>query len=100
MPWHRRRHTMVAGGLIAAGLAVSACGTAGSPVVLNTERVERAIEHSSLTERGKHAQVSCPSGVHQAKGVTFSCSAVVKRTTTRFVVAQVDGSGHVHYEGR
>jgi Domain of unknown function (DUF4333) len=100
MPCHRLRQTLVAGGLITASLAITACGTAGSPVVLNTERVERAIEHSSLTERGQHAQVSCPSAVHQAKGVTFICSAAVKRTTTRFVVTQLDGSGHVHYEGR
>ena len=30
----------------------------------------------------------------------FSCTAVVKNDATRFVVTQLDGSGHVHYEAR
>jgi hypothetical protein len=62
--------------------------------------VERAIEHSSLAQREKHAQVSCPSGVHQKKGLVFSCTAVVGRERTRFVVTELDASGHVHYEAR
>jgi hypothetical protein len=92
--------SFVAGVLVAASLAVSACGSSGSPTILNTEKVERAIEHSSLAQRGKHAQVSCPSGVQQKKGMAFACTAIVKRASTRFVVTQLDGSGHVHYEAR
>jgi Domain of unknown function (DUF4333) len=92
--------SLVAGVLVAASLAVTACGSSGSPTILNTEKVERAIEQSSLAQRGQHANVSCPSGVHQRKGLAFSCTAVVKRGSTRFVVTQLDGSGHVHYEGR
>jgi len=91
---------VVAGVLVAASLAVTACGSSESPTILNTEKVERAIEHSSLAQRGKHAQVSCPSGVHQKKGLMFSCTAVVKRDSTRFVVTQLDGAGHVRYEAR
>jgi uncharacterized protein DUF4333 len=92
----------VAGVLLATSLAVTACGSDSSaaPTILNTEKVERAIEHSSLAQRGAHAQVSCPSGVHQKKGLEFSCTAVVKRTSTRFVVSQLDGSGRVHYIAR
>lgn len=90
----------VAGVLLAASLAITACGSSGSPTILNTEKVERAIEHSSLAQRGTHAQVSCPSGVHQKKGLVFSCTAVVDRGSTRFVVTELDGSGHVHYEAR
>ena len=91
---------LVAGVLVGASLAVAACGSSGSTTILYTEKIERAIGHSSLAQRGKHAQVSCPSGVHQKKGLVFSCTAVVGRHTTRFVVTELDGSGHVHYEAR
>jgi hypothetical protein len=75
----------------------TACGSSGSITILNTEKIERAIEHSSLAQRGAHAQVSCPSGVHQKKGLVFSCTAVVGRNSTKFRVTEVDGSGHVQY---
>ena len=91
---------LLAGALVAASLALTACGSSESPTILNTEKVERAIERSSLAQRGTHAQVSCPSGVHQKKGLAFSCTAVVKRDSTRFVVTELDGSGHVRYEAR
>ena len=91
---------LVVGLLLAACLALTACGSSDSPTILNTEKVERAIEQSSLAQRGAHAQVSCPSGVHQETGLMFSCTAVVKSDATRFVVTQLDGSGHVHYEAR
>ncbi len=91
---------LVAAALVAAGLAVSACGSSEPPTILNTEKVERAIEQSSLTQRQTRAQVSCPSGVHQQKGLAFSCTAVVKRASTRFVVTQLDRAGHVHYQAR
>jgi hypothetical protein len=86
--------------LVAAGLAVGACGSADSPTVLNTEKVERAIERSSMAQRGIRVHVSCPSGVHQTKGLAFSCSAVAKLYGTRFVVTQLDGAGRVQYEAR
>jgi Domain of unknown function (DUF4333) len=92
--------SLAAGVLVAVSLAVAACGSSGSPTILNTEKVERAIEQSSLAQRGKHARVSCPSGVHQTKGLIFSCTAVVGRGSTRFVVTETDGSGNVHYEAR
>ena len=94
--WWLRRSSVV-GALLTASLAIAACGSSESPTVLNTEKVERAIEQSILDQRGKQAQVSCPSGVHQKKGSTFSCTALVKRAGTRFVVTQLDGAGHVRY---
>jgi hypothetical protein len=90
----------ITGILVAASFALSACGSTGSTTILNTEKVERAIEHSSLIQRGIHAQVSCPSGVHQQKGLVFSCDALVGRGSTRFVVTELDGSGHVAYDAR
>jgi hypothetical protein len=95
-----RGHPLAAGVLVATSLAVTACGSSGSPTVLDTEKVERAIEQSSLAQRGQHANVSCPSGVHQKKGLTFYCTALVGRTSTDFAVTQTDGSGRVHYEAR
>jgi hypothetical protein len=91
---------LVAAILAAASLTAIGCGSSASTTILNTEKVERAIEQSSLSQRGKHAQVSCPSGVHQKQGLTFPCTAVVGRTTTRFVVTQQDGAGRVHYAAR
>ena len=88
--------TWACAALLTTGIGMAGCGSS-APTVLNTEKVERAIEASSLAQRGIEPRVSCPSGVRQAKGRTFSCSAVVKRTTTKFVVSQLDGDGHVRY---
>jgi hypothetical protein len=101
LPGHARlRRAIVVGGLVAASVGVSACGSSGSPTILNTEKIERAIEHSSLAQRGTRTQVSCPSGVHQQKGLTFTCAAVVGRSSAQFIVTELDGSGHVHYVAR
>jgi Domain of unknown function (DUF4333) len=94
--WLRR--SAVAGALVAASLTLAACGSSGSITTLNSRKVERAIERSSLAQRGVHAQVSCPSDVPQKKGMVFSCIALVKDTSTRFVVTQQDEAGHVRYE--
>ncbi|HXS33291.1 MAG TPA: hypothetical protein VN758_05930 [Solirubrobacterales bacterium] len=51
-----------------------------------------------MAQRGQRARVSCPSAVPQMKGLEFSCRAVVGSVSTRFVVVEQDGSGHVHYE--
>jgi hypothetical protein len=94
-----RKPSLALAGL-AASLALGACGASEAPTILNTEKVERAIEQSSLAQRGQRPRVSCPPGVHQKKGAVFSCTAVVKRSTTRFVVTQLDVSGRVQYEAR
>ncbi|MEA2422816.1 MAG: hypothetical protein QOF55_1915 [Thermoleophilaceae bacterium] len=87
--------------LVAVSLTVAACGKSDSgPTILNTEKVERAIERSIADQRGANARVSCPSGVHQKKGLQFRCTATVKHKTTRFVVDQRDAAGNVHYEAR
>jgi hypothetical protein len=51
-----------------------------------------------LAQRGEHAQVTCPSEVHQQKGLVFLCTAVVGRYRTPFVVTELDGAGDVHYK--
>ncbi len=91
----------VAGSLVAASLAAAACGGSSKPpTILDTEKVERAIERSSFEQRNRRVHVSCPSGVHQKKGLTFSCTAVHPSGSTRFVVNQLDGAGRVRYEAR
>lgn len=101
-PAARRLRRPLAGcALVAASLAAIGCGSSStSPTILNTEKVERAIERSSLEQRGRHVHVSCPSGVHQKKGLVFNCTTLTSGTATRFVVTQLDGSGRVHYEAR
>jgi len=90
-----------AAAIAAVAVAVTACGKSEEPpTILNTEKVERAIEQSIAEQRGRNARVSCPAGVHQKEGLEFACTAVVKRTSTRFVVTQRDGAGQVHYEAR
>ncbi len=102
VPNRRIGRVFVAGVLVAAGIAAIGCGSSDSPAptILNTEKVERAIETSSAAQRGTRPRVSCPSGVHQRKGLVFSCTAVVGRASTRFVVTQTDARGQVHYEAR
>ena len=86
--------------LVATGLAAAACGSSGSTRILDTEKVERAIERSSLAQRNTRTTVSCPSGVRQKKGSTFSCTATIKGGSARFTVRQLDNAGRVHYEAR
>ena len=99
---HAGRATAIVTIVAAASIAVAGCGGSDSATltILNTEKVERAIEQSVALQRGKTAHVSCPSGVHQKKGLVFSCTAIVKRQSTQFVVTQQDGAGRVHYEAR
>jgi major membrane immunogen (membrane-anchored lipoprotein) len=92
--------SLVAGVVVTAGLLVTACGSSGSPATLNSGRIERAIAQSSLTQRGLRAEVTCPGEVRVENGSVFSCTAVVGHTTTRFAVTQIDGAGHVKYEGQ
>lgn len=92
------RHATTGALLVAASIAAIGCGESDPPpTILNTEKVERAIEQSSLEQRKKRVHVTCPSGVHQKKGLVFSCATKAKRST-RFVVTQLDGDGRVHYE--
>jgi hypothetical protein len=83
--------------LAAAGLA--GCGSE-KPKILDTERIERAIEKRIYdTRRRLRSDVSCPSGVEQKKGKVFRCTAVYAGGRTTFVVTQDDDKGSVHYRG-
>jgi hypothetical protein len=69
------------------------------PKILDTERVERAIERSVLQKRRLRTNVSCPSGIERKKGVVFRCTATFKGGRTPFVVKEDDDKGSVHYKG-
>jgi hypothetical protein len=84
--------------MVGASLVLAACGSSESITTLNTEKVERAIARSSFAQRGQRARVICPPAVPQTEGLKFSCRAVVGSVSTRFVVVEQDGSGHVRYE--
>lgn len=95
------RRTGVATCLAAAGVALSACGSSKKPpTILDTEKVERAIELSSKTQRNVRVNVSCPSGVQQRKGLVFTCTAVFRGGRARFTVTQRDDAGNVRYVAR
>ncbi len=69
-------------------------------VALNTGKVERAIEASIVSQRRLRASVSCPPGVLQQSGLTFTCTASVNGKPYPFEVTETDGNGHVKYVGR
>lgn len=86
--------------LVLAGTVAVGCGDEpkqSAPVILDTKRVERAIEQSILAERRVTADVDCPAGVQQRRGLTFRCVATTKAGTTTFVVRQQDDKGNVTY---
>ena len=80
-------------GLLAAG------GGSATVTILNTEKVERAIEQSILAQKNLRANVSCPSGVHQKKGISFFCTASLRTGQAPFRVTEVDDAGNVTYVG-
>jgi hypothetical protein len=90
--------TLLTGVLVLPALA--ACGGSDDKpgvVILDTKRVEAAIEQSILQQRDVKADVDCPAGVHQGTGLTFRCSAKTSKGVTVFVVSQTDDRGNVTY---
>lgn len=96
---------LVIGGAFLAGAAAMALvaviaglwnGTS-NPVILDTERVELAIQASILTQRHLHSSVSCPVNIEQRQGVRFYCQATVGRRAYPVLVSQVDDRGHVTF---
>jgi hypothetical protein len=85
---------------LAVGVAAFAgCGGSSDKKILDTERVERAIEQSVFQKRHLRAQVSCPSGTEQKKGVTFRCTATYRGGSNPFDVTVDSDGGAVHYVG-
>lgn len=97
---HRLCRFSIGGALVASALFLTACGSSEGVTILDTQKVEYAIERSVMSQRNQVADVACPSGVHQKESVEFSCVATVGSEDTRFEVTQTDDAGHVHYEAR
>jgi uncharacterized protein DUF4333 len=68
-----------------------------TPVILNTDAVERSIESSIQTQRHLTSLVSCPVNIEQKSGVVFYCQATVDGRQYPVVVTETDGRGHVTY---
>lgn len=68
-----------------------------NPVILNTVRVEQAIEASIKSQRHLSSKVTCPVNIVQKKGVVFRCVATVHGKRFEVVVTETDGNGHVVY---
>jgi Domain of unknown function (DUF4333) len=90
------RATLIAAA--AACLVMAGCGS-DEPKILDTERVERAIEQSIFQKRHIVSRVSCPSGVKREKGRKFRCLATYKGGRTPFLVTETDDRGAVRYIG-
>jgi hypothetical protein len=69
--------------------------------VLDSAKVERAIDASILRQRHVRATASCPREVLQQGGVGFRCVVVTRPATSRheFAVTELDGAGNVRYVG-
>jgi hypothetical protein len=86
---------------IGCGGALTACGmgSASSPV-LNSIKLEHAIEQSIQSSRGVTSSVVCPTGVPRQTGIVFECLARLTHGVTPFDVTETDGQGNVSYVGR
>jgi hypothetical protein len=80
-------------------LAAPGCGADKQTPILDTERIERAIVDTIWQKRHLRAQVSCPAGTEQKKGLQFTCTATYPGGQNPFVVTQDDDRGAVHYAG-
>jgi len=69
-------------------------------IALDIAKVERAIEQSIRSQRHLPSTVVCPAEVIQRAGIAFMCTATVGHRSYPFAVTEVDGNGHVRYEGR
>lgn len=92
---------------VAGAMIVAACGGSSSedsPTTaadqgpfLDTKVVALAITDSIRNQRNATAEVDCPEGIRQAKGVTFVCEVTSRHGRTAFVVTQKDDKGNVDY---
>lgn len=97
--WLQLLAAFVAGAGVMALVAVAAglWNATTSPVILNTESVERAIENSISAQRHLVSSVSCPVNIVQKAGAVFTCQATVRGRVFRVIVTETDSHGHVTY---
>ena len=77
----------------------SACGSSGSSATKHREA--RAGNRAKQLRSARTARSGeLPLESAQRKGLVFSCMAVVGHISTRFVVTEQNGAGHVNYEAR
>lgn len=86
-----------AGALAVVALVAGLWNHTSTPVILDTNKVERSIEASIHKQRHLSSTVSCPVNIIQKAGVVFDCVAHVSGRLFRVVVTETDGTGHVVY---
>lgn len=86
-----------AGAMALVALAAGLWNRSSNPVILNTDRVEQAIQTSILQQRHLQSSVSCPVNIEQRRGVVFYCEATVGSRNYPVVVTEVDSKGHVTF---
>lgn len=86
-----------AGAMAIIALVAGLWNHTSTPVILNTVRVQRAIQASIQSQRHLSSTVSCPVNIVQKSGVVFNCVATIGRRRFKVVVTQTDGKGHVVY---
>ena len=68
--------------------------------VLDSQVIERAIEHDIRDRHGPAATVVCPAPVLEAAGLAFTCTERSSRGRSQFVVTEVNANGRVRFAGR
>ncbi len=71
--------------------------SSSAPVIVNTVKVERSIEASTLAQRHLASTVSCPVSIVPKAGVVFNRVATVRGCQFTVMVTQTDSNGHVVY---
>ena len=92
MGYSRRLRVKVAGGLIAAATAVSACG---APATLQVSDIERSLVAGFGAQVGGTFTATCPPDVLAQRGVTVRCTVTDDGDGTIVLVevVQVDDAG-------
>ena len=80
--------------------AIAACGASTLAKTIAVVPLERSIARSVLTQQHVNVKVSCPPGVREKAGGTFSCYALLQVGRYRITVSQVDGRGDLRWHAR
>ena len=67
--------------------------------VLDSHRIQLAIQDAVRSKRHVNTTATCPAAILQAKGLTFTCTAKIKKGVASFRVTQTDNNGHITFIG-
>ena len=94
----RTRRLVVSGAATAlACILIAACGASTPAKTVAVGPLARAIAQSVLTQQHVAARVSCPAGVQERAGDTFSCYALLQVGRYKIPVTQVNSRGGLRW---